>query len=106
MSFFGQSNNQQSSGGFGGFGSNNTSGTGFGQSSNTGFGASTGSGLFGANNTSSTNTGFGGTYNTRLQACFRFRNTPYIPSHFVSICGSLHNALKDGRFSGTYYTKF
>ncbi|KAL8896279.1 MAG: hypothetical protein Q9192_003180 [Flavoplaca navasiana] len=64
MSFFGQSNNQQSSGGFGGFGSNNTSGTGFGQSSNTGFGASTGSGLFGANNTSSTNTGFGGSTST------------------------------------------
>ncbi|KAI4104303.1 MAG: hypothetical protein LQ339_003922 [Xanthoria mediterranea] len=64
MSFFGQSSNQQSSGGFGGFGSNNTSGTGFGQSSNTGFGASTantGGGLFGAaNNNTSTNTGFGG----------------------------------------------
>ncbi|KAL8856338.1 MAG: hypothetical protein Q9178_007029 [Gyalolechia marmorata] len=64
MSFFGQSSNQQSSGGFGGFGSNNTSGTGFGQSSNTGFGASsgnTGGGLFGAsNNTTTANTGFGG----------------------------------------------
>lgn len=49
---------------------------GFGQSSNTGFGASTantGGGLFGAaNNNTSTNTGFGGTYNTRLLACFKF----------------------------------
>ncbi|KAL8849205.1 MAG: hypothetical protein Q9221_005831 [Calogaya cf. arnoldii] len=62
MSFFGQSSNQQSSGGFGGFGSSNTSGTGFGQSSNTGFGASstnTGGGLFRTNNNTSTNTGFG-----------------------------------------------
>ncbi|KAL8789520.1 MAG: hypothetical protein Q9213_001133 [Squamulea squamosa] len=63
MSFFGQSSNQQSSGGFGGFGANNTSSTGFGQASNTGFGASsgnTGGGLFGASNNNNTNTGFGG----------------------------------------------
>ncbi|KAL8696434.1 MAG: hypothetical protein Q9224_002798 [Gallowayella concinna] len=62
MSFFGQSNNQQSSG-FGGFGANNTSSTGFGQPSNTGFGASTGNtggSLFGASNNNTTNTGFGG----------------------------------------------
>ncbi|KAI4176121.1 MAG: hypothetical protein LQ346_007940, partial [Caloplaca aetnensis] len=64
MSFFGQTNNQQSTG-FGGFGSNNNSGTGFGQSSNTntGFGATsgvTGGGLFGTSNNNNANTGFGG----------------------------------------------
>ncbi|KAL8736465.1 MAG: hypothetical protein Q9166_000257 [cf. Caloplaca sp. 2 TL-2023] len=61
MSFFGQNNNQQSSG-FGGFGSSSNTGTGFGQPSNTGFGASTGTtggGLFGTSN-NNTNTGFGG----------------------------------------------
>ncbi|KAL8707316.1 MAG: hypothetical protein Q9220_007628 [cf. Caloplaca sp. 1 TL-2023] len=67
MSFFGSNNNQQQGSGFGGFGSNNNSGTGFGQSNNTGFGASsgtTGGGLFGAsnnnNNTTNSSSGFGG----------------------------------------------
>ncbi|KAL8871264.1 MAG: hypothetical protein Q9174_002867, partial [Haloplaca sp. 1 TL-2023] len=61
-SFFGQNNNQQSSG-FGGFGSNNNSGSGFGQSSNTGFGATSGTsggGLFGTSNNNNTSGGFGG----------------------------------------------
>ncbi|KAL8636679.1 MAG: hypothetical protein Q9228_005950, partial [Teloschistes exilis] len=61
MSFFGQSNNQQSSG-FGGFGSNNNSGSGFGQPNNTGFGTTsgtTGGGLFGTSNNNNSS-GFGG----------------------------------------------
>ncbi|KAI4201709.1 MAG: hypothetical protein LQ350_003063 [Teloschistes chrysophthalmus] len=62
MSFFGQSNNQQSSG-FGGFGSNNNSGSGFGQSNNTGFGTTsgtTGGGLFGTSNNNNNSSAFGG----------------------------------------------
>ncbi|KAL8690487.1 MAG: hypothetical protein Q9218_004077 [Villophora microphyllina] len=62
MSFFGQSNNQQSSG-FGGFGSNNNSSSAFGQSSNTGFGTTSGTsggGLFGTSNNNSSGGGFGG----------------------------------------------
>ncbi|KAL8734462.1 MAG: hypothetical protein Q9181_003165 [Wetmoreana brouardii] len=62
MSFFGQNSNQQSSG-FGGFGSNTNTSSGFGQSSNTGFGTSSGTsggGLFGTSNNNTSNSGFGG----------------------------------------------
>ncbi|KAL8665878.1 MAG: hypothetical protein Q9168_007607 [Polycauliona sp. 1 TL-2023] len=102
MSFFGQSSNQQSSGGFGGFGSNNTSGTGFGQSSNTGFGASTGGGLFGAaNNNTSTNTGFGGSTSSPFGGASAFgSNSSSGGGMFGSNTATAGNSSGFGGFGG------
>ncbi|KAL8800488.1 MAG: hypothetical protein Q9182_005160 [Xanthomendoza sp. 2 TL-2023] len=103
MSFFGQSNNQQNSG-FGGFGANNTSGTGFGQSSNTGFGAGTGNtggSLFGASNNNTANTGFGGSTSTPFGGAPAFgANSSSGGGMFGSNTATTGNSTGFGGFGG------